>query len=135
MEDLYQIKKIVENIWGVEDISTKTKTRNVFGARVAYVQLARMRTKNHYSYDAIGRIIKRDHSSIYHCLKLHDQYMSFDKTYVKKFQDALEIFEDCLDVIRLKQKIKHKTKLIKELKSELNVLMEEASKLQTETEN
>lgn len=63
---LYVIKNETEKITGIEDISSKTRSREYVFARYLYIRAAREFTD--YAMSAIGGGINRDHATVMHSL-------------------------------------------------------------------
>ena len=63
---LYVIKHETEKITGIEDISSKTRSREYVFARYLYIRAAREFTD--YAMSAIGGGINRDHATVMHSL-------------------------------------------------------------------
>lgn len=63
---LYVIKHETEKITGIEDISSKTRSREYVFARYLYIRAARELTD--YAMSVIGGGINRDHATVMHSL-------------------------------------------------------------------
>ena len=63
---LYVIKNETEKLTGIEDISSKTRSREYVFARYLYIRAAREFTD--YAMSAIGGGINRDHATVMHSL-------------------------------------------------------------------
>jgi len=111
--DLLFIKKCVENVTGVEDISSKTRTYEVSTARWLYIKISRENTK--HSLKSIGKIINRDHSTVLHGVNNVDFELSFNKDLQNKYEAALII---CMNKLNT-QSVEQIDQRISELKSEL----------------
>lgn len=111
--DLLFVKKVVEDVTGVEDISTKTRTFDVSMARWIYIKIARENTTS--PLKAIGEVINRDHTTVLHGLKNIDFELSYNSDLQTKYDRALIISLSKLNT----QNIEQIDQRISELKSEL----------------
>ena len=111
--DLLFVKKVVEDVTGVEDISTKTRTFDVSMARWIYIKIARENTTS--PLKAIGEVINRDHTTVLHGLKNIDFELSYNSDLQTKYDRALIISLSKLNT----QNIEQIDQRITELKSEL----------------
>tara|TARA_R100000329_G_scaffold98798_1_gene81633 strand:- start:7974 stop:8456 length:483 start_codon:yes stop_codon:yes gene_type:complete len=70
----------------VSDVMGKTRTRDLVEARVIYANIARMYT--YHTLTDIGNTIGKDHSSIVHYEKTHNDLSKYDKEYQQKIRDC-----------------------------------------------
>ena len=75
-----KIKKLVEAETGIEDISIKLRTQGIVEARIIFSILCLRHTN--YSCQRIGKIINRDHSTIVHHRKLHNNWLDYPKQFL-----------------------------------------------------
>lgn len=80
-----QVKKLVEEALGVDDLSTKRRTRGLAQGRFIYYKLARKFCR-YASLKAIGDTVNRDHSTVVHGLNQYDYEAGYD-TYMKDVYD------------------------------------------------
>jgi hypothetical protein len=135
------VKKVVENLAGIEDISVKSRKAYIVKARYIYMELC-MTFKSrlyHTSLDYIGKTINRDHATVLHGLKKFD----YDNLYeLKIYKEALIDIKDYLqlkiddkefndDRIRIYYRTKH-IELSDKYRSVINSLRD---KLNTYREN
>lgn len=87
MNNLANIKKIVESVTGIEDISKRKRTRPYPYARNIYYKIAQ--DKTNMSLEKIGAVVDRDHACVIHGLKVfHDLY---------DYEDFIKVnYEVCL---------------------------------------
>jgi len=111
--DLLFVKRAVENVTGVEDLATKSRTFDVSMARWIYIKIARENTTS--PLKAIGEVINRDHTTVLHGLKNIDFELSYNSDLQTKYDKALIISLSKLNT----QNIEQIDKRISELKSEL----------------
>jgi len=111
--DLLFVKRAVENVTGVEDLATKSRTFDISMARWIYIKIARENTTS--PLKAIGEIINRDHTTVLHGLKNIDFELSYNSDLQTKYDKALIISLSKLNT----QNIEQIDKRISELKSEL----------------
>lgn len=111
--DLLFVKKVVEDVTGVEDLATKTRTFDVSMARWIYIKIARENTTS--PLKAIGEVINRDHTTVLHGLKNIDFELSYNSDLQTKYDRALIISLSKLNT----QNIEQIDQRISELKSEL----------------
>lgn len=74
------IKKLVEAETGIKDISTRSRKQHIVEARIIYSVLCLRHTKN--SYHRIAESMNRDHSTIVHHRKLHNNWLEYPKQYL-----------------------------------------------------
>jgi len=72
----------VNKIFGC-DVFSPTRERNNVDGRMALIIFFRRDFK--YSLEKIGKIFGKNHATIIHHLKRHDDYMKFNKEYRDKF--------------------------------------------------
>jgi len=111
--DLLFVKRVVEDVTGVEDLATKTRTFDVSMARWIYIKIARENTTS--PLKAIGEVINRDHTTVLHGLKNIDFELSYNSDLQTKYDRALIISLSKLNT----QNIEQIDQRISELKSEL----------------
>ena len=111
--DLLFVKRAVENVTGVEDLATKSRTFDVSMARWIYIKIARENTTS--PLKAIGEVINRDHTTVLHGLKNIDFELSYNSDLQTKYERALIISLSKLNTNNIEQVDKR----IEELKSEL----------------
>ena len=66
------------------DILEETRKREVVEGRVIFSKL--MHLQNRHSLSKIGSFVNKDHATIIHYLKVHDNLFSTDKNYQKTFK-------------------------------------------------
>ncbi len=66
------------------DILETTRKREVVEGRVIFAKL--MHLQNRHSLSKIGSFVNKDHATIIHYLKVHDNLFSTDKNYQKTFK-------------------------------------------------
>lgn len=77
MTELENIKKNINDIWGV-DIADKNRRIKSVVARTVYCYIARK--QQYYSYSQIGKVINRDHATVIHAVRRFEkinQYPEF----------------------------------------------------------
>ena len=68
------------------DLNTKSRKRELVYARAIYYKLARDLTLR--SYDSIGKLVSRDHSSVLHGIRLFDTVISeYEMEYLKVYKE------------------------------------------------
>lgn len=85
-KNLEDLQETIENFLGVYDIDSKRRSEEIVKARTMYFVIAR---KRNYSLDFIGNIVNRNHATVIHGLKLHDNYMRYDKCYKIVYENLL----------------------------------------------
>lgn len=75
-ERLLRIKRIVEEVFGIEDISFDLRERKEVNARSSFCYHAY--TKTGLTYGIIGRTVKRTHASVMHSVEYYPIYYKFD---------------------------------------------------------
>lgn len=88
---MHEIIRIVADVFGVSlnEIVSPHRQRNVTRARQAAAYLATIHTQ--LSFPAIGRGIKRDHTTVLHSFRVVPRYMVDDPLYAAKIAQADEI--------------------------------------------
>ncbi len=66
------------------DILEETRKREVVEGRVIFSKL--MHLQNRHSLSKIGSFVNKDHATIIHYLKVHDNLFATDKNYQKTFR-------------------------------------------------
>ena len=85
MSDSQNIIEVVEKIYKVNP-KDRTRRKNHIWARAAfYVEMR----KNHYSLHHIGEQMNRDHATVMHGLKLHNDLFGRDKHYMAYYNRFL----------------------------------------------
>lgn len=111
--DLFFIKRTVENVTGVDDISSKSRSFDNSMARWIYIKIAREHTA--LPLKSIGEVINRDHTTVLHGLKNIDFELSYNSDLQTKYERALII---CMSKLNT-DSIEQVDKRIEELRSEL----------------
>jgi hypothetical protein len=93
---LQLIKNETEKITGIEDISSKTRTRELVFARHIYIKAAREFTD--YPTVMIGAAINRDHSTIVHALSNMEFDFKYDKDLQTKYDKLAIILTNKLNI-------------------------------------
>lgn len=75
-----KIKKLVEAETGIEDISIKSRRQDIVEARVMFSTLCLRHTND--SYERIAVTMNRDHSTVVHHRKLHNNWLEYPKQYL-----------------------------------------------------
>jgi hypothetical protein len=75
-----KIKKLVEAETGIQDISIKLRTQDIVEARIMFSTLCLRHTND--SCQRIGKTINRDHSTVVHHRKLHNNWLDYPKQYL-----------------------------------------------------
>lgn len=135
------VKKVVENLTNIEDISIKCRKSYMVKARFIYMKLC-MKFKSrlyHASLEYVGKGVKRDHASVLHGLKKFGD----DNLYTSNiYKEGLSIIKEYLDFkiddkefnddrVRIYYRTKH-IELSDKYRSVINSLI---SKLNTYREN
>jgi len=89
------IKELVEVETGIKDIGIKTRKQPVVDAKTIYAVLCLRHTKG-ISYERIGELIGRDHSSITHYKKLFSDWQRFPRMFSEKL-NAYKRVNDVLE--------------------------------------
>ena len=82
-----QVKKLVEEALGINDLSTKSRTRPEAQGRHIYYKLAKKFCR-YAGLRTIGEAVKRDHSTVVHGLTQYDYDAGYD-TYMKDVYDLI----------------------------------------------
>lgn len=90
MKELLEIKRIVEEVFGVDDASAKTRKREFVDAKKAICYLGKSRTRT--SYDALGRLLNLTTGSTqYHHKKSAPDLIDSDSGFREKIKDIDKI--------------------------------------------
>jgi hypothetical protein len=93
---LYVIKHETEKIAGIEDISSKTRSREYVFARYLYIRAAREFTD--YAMSAIGGGINRDHATVMHSLVNLQWDFDHNKDLQTKYDELAIILTNKLNI-------------------------------------
>jgi len=113
---LQLIKNETEKITGIEDISSKTRTRELVFARHIYIKAAREFTD--YPTIMIGAAINRDHSTVVHALSNMEFDFKYDKDLQTKYDQLAIILTNKLNI----NAVENLDKQIKRLQNQLHTL-------------
>ena len=113
---LQLIKNETEKITGIEDISSKTRTRELVFARHIYIKAAREFTD--YPTIMIGAAINRDHSTVVHALSNMEFDFKYDKDLQTKYDQLAIILTNKLNI----NAVENLDKQIKRLQDQLHAL-------------
>ena len=85
-----KIKEIVESKTKIENISIRSRKQSIVEARVLYSTLCLKHTQD--SYERIGKIINRDHSTIVHYKRIYNTWeqLSVLKTTIQKQKEKID---------------------------------------------
>tara|TARA_R110000765_G_scaffold410572_2_gene509293 strand:+ start:65 stop:496 length:432 start_codon:yes stop_codon:yes gene_type:complete len=86
-----KIKEIVESKTKIENISIRSRKQSIVEARVLYSTLCLKHTQD--SYERIGKIINRDHSTIVHYKRIYNTWEQLPKMYFDNLTLLHEIDE------------------------------------------
>lgn len=86
------------------DILQETRKREVVEGRVIFSKL--MHLQNRHSLAKIGSFLNKDHCTIIHYLKVHDNLFATDKNYQKNFRLISEICKPTFFVSQNLQELK-----------------------------
>jgi len=127
---LVSIKRIIEKEVG-QSISTKKRTTSLTYARAIYCKIARdMGGENSISLHEIGKVINRDHSSVFHNINtifpfaikeksFRDLYLTLRAIFIEnleepeKFDDMKALSERIIDMEKENDSLSHKLHLLK----------------------
>lgn len=87
MNDLIQIKAVVESYNSNINIAEKIRDRHFSDARKMYCYISRKCTR--YSLSKIGEFINRDHTTILHSIKRCEDLMLTDKDFRNKVRHCM----------------------------------------------
>lgn len=90
------IKNETEKITGIEDIGSKTRSREYVFARYLYIKAAREFTE--YPTLLIGAGINRDHSTVVHALDKMDWDFKYDSDLQKQYEELSIILTNKLNI-------------------------------------
>jgi hypothetical protein len=113
---LQLIKNETEKITGIEDIGSKTRTRELVFARHIYIKAAREFTD--YPTIMIGAAINRDHSTVVHALSSMEFDFKYDKDLQTKYDQLAIILTNKLNI----NAIENLDAQINRLQDQLNTL-------------
>lgn len=123
---IQQIKELVEVETGIKDIGVRNRKQRTVDARTIYAVLCLKHTKG-VSFESIGHLINRDHSSITHYKKLFSDWQRFPRLY----SDKLESYKRINDVLeRGRDEIEEAPELYVMYKKENILLRKENAALQ-----
>jgi len=88
-----ELKLIIRQVFGV-DININTRKRAYVDARRVYAKILRDRG---YSFESIGRTLKKDHATIIHYLRNIEHIFVQDKTFFSKYAKCRDIVFKCID--------------------------------------
>jgi hypothetical protein len=114
---LHLIKYETEKITGIEDIGSKTRSREYVFARYIYIKAAREFTD--YPTIMIGAAINRDHSTVVHALDKMDWDFKYDKDLQTKYDQLAIILTNKLNI-----------NAIENLDAQINRLLDQLNTLQ-----
>tara|TARA_R110000850_G_scaffold6350_6_gene24929 strand:- start:1447 stop:1851 length:405 start_codon:yes stop_codon:yes gene_type:complete len=92
-----KIKRLIETETKITSISTKSRKQNIVEARVIYSILCLKHTKD--SYERIGKVINRDHSTIVHHRKIYNIWTAYPKMYLNNLS-LLEKVDNVIDALK-----------------------------------
>ena len=87
------------------DILQETRKREVVEGRVIFSKL--MHLQNRHSLSKIGSFVNKDHATIIHYLKVHDNLFSTDKNYQKTFKLISETCKPTFFVSKNLKELRH----------------------------
>jgi len=121
MTELLKIKEIIDTKY-LRDISKKTKKNGNPDLLKIYSKIAKIKTA--YSLVQIGNVINRDHASVIVQIKQADNFLEYDKNFIKQYNDVLKMIPDFTELKditsnMIKQRIKSHNFEIRKLKIEL----------------
>ena len=123
IEELFAAKEIFFERIGIKE--DQSRKRKLVYARAAFVNAFRREA----GPSAMGRIIGRDHASVIHYRKIHEDnmnYRDYKELYDKAVTYALEV---STEDITFKMDSSDLLRLIKELREEIGLLKKEAVEL------
>jgi|TARA_B110000090_G_C13287525_1_gene410618 hypothetical protein len=94
MQDLIQIRAVVEDAYSIKDLSYATRQRDYADARKVYSYIARRCTR--YTYSQIGKIINRTHASILYANNQANELMETDENFRKSIRYCMHL---CVNIL------------------------------------
>lgn len=79
------LKKQVQNVCCIEDITIRSRKRHIVDARKMFCHIARRKTK--LTYGIIGDMIKIDHATVIHCIKKADLHLETDVNFLNAYNE------------------------------------------------
>lgn len=125
-----ELKAIIRQVFGV-DINVNTRKRAYVDARRVYAKILRDRG---YSYESIGRTLKKDHATIIHYLRNIEHIFVQDKTFFSKYSKCRDIVFKCIDEDSVFVSDVDHRKIAVELDNKIAELREKYLKLSREVE-
>lgn len=86
LKPLMKLKNDIETFLGVPDIDSKDRSQHLTEARFMFFVIAR---KRDYSYNTIGTAVNRNHATVMHGIKMHNDYMNYYKRYKILYDNLL----------------------------------------------
>lgn len=86
-DDVYLklLKKQVESVCCIEDITIRSRKRHIVDARKMFCHIARRKTK--LTYGVIGDMIKIDHATVIHSIKKADLHLEMDVNFLNAYNE------------------------------------------------
>ena len=79
------LKKQVQNVCCIEDITIRSRKRHIVDARKMFCHIARRKTK--LTYGVIGDMIKIDHATVIHSIKKADLHLEMDVNFLNAYNE------------------------------------------------
>tara|TARA_R100001463_G_scaffold62012_3_gene114886 strand:+ start:280 stop:873 length:594 start_codon:yes stop_codon:yes gene_type:complete len=79
------LKKQVENVCCIEDITIRSRKRHFVDARKMFCHIARRKTK--LTYGVIGDMVKIDHATVIHSIKKADLHLEMDVNFLNAYNE------------------------------------------------
>ena len=94
MQDLIQIRAVVEDNYNIKDITIHSRQRDYTDARKVYSYIARRCTR--YTSNQIGKIINRTHASILICHNRANELMERDENFRMSIRYCMHL---CVNIL------------------------------------